>query len=159
MSKAQCRRMILEAVSTVCVQGRVRQCAGSALRSQSMVIESLECRQMLSIPVAPTGLSVSNYYGPESLNVSWSDNSSDEAGFVVERATDAGFTLDLASTPLPANTTSYKADSLLSNVTYYFRAHAVNADGASANTDAGSATTYYIPVVPNAPSNLSTEAM
>jgi hypothetical protein len=92
-----------------------------------------------TVPVAPTWTTIANpTVGVVSLN--WADNSANETGFTVQRATNATFTTGLVSTTVPgANATSSVAYSLngVTAGTYYFRVQATNAVGASAWTTFG----------------------
>jgi fibronectin type 3 domain-containing protein len=94
----------------------------------------------VSAPAAPTNLSATAVSSTQ-INLTWSDNSSNETGFVVERATDSGFTAGLTTANLGANATSYSATGLSAGTTYWFRVRATNAAGASANSNVASATT------------------
>jgi hypothetical protein len=58
------------------------------------------------------------------INLSWTDNSSDETGFVLEMSTD-GSTYTVIET-LPANTNTYKKTGLSKETVYYFRVKAIN---------------------------------
>jgi fibronectin type 3 domain-containing protein len=92
-----------------------------------------------TVPLAPTWTTIANpSVGVVSLN--WADNSLNETGFTVQRATNATFTTGLVSTTVPgANATSSVAYSLngVTAGTYYFRVQATNAVGASAWTTFG----------------------
>lgn len=90
-------------------------------------------------PPAPGNLTASAA-STSQINLSWTDNSSTETGFDVESATSSsGPWSQLAS--LGANTTAYAATGLASGQTYYFRAHAKNADGDSPYSNTANATT------------------
>jgi len=99
----------------------------------------LETRQLLSVPAAPTTLSA--LPSSSGINLSWADNSSNETGFVIERATNAAFTLNTGSTTVGANVTTCTVSGLSPATTYYFRAHAYNGDGSSSNTSNARAVT------------------
>jgi uncharacterized lipoprotein YddW (UPF0748 family) len=92
-----------------------------------------------SIPAAPGGLSATAA-SPTQINLSWTDNSSNETNFVVGRSTTSGgpYT-DIAT--LAANTTSYSNTGLAVNTTYYYVVRATNAGGSSANSSQAGATT------------------
>jgi hypothetical protein len=77
---------------------------------------------------APTSL-VATPLSPAATQLAWTDNSSTEAGFVIERSGDASFSM-VTSIPLPANTTTY-TDSGLGDGPYLYRVKATNADGTS----------------------------
>ena len=74
------------------------------------------------------------------VTVTWTDNSANETGFVVQRATDAAFTLGLTTVNVGANTTSY-SESVGANGTYYYRVAARNVVGDTFD--------YSAPAVPN----------
>ena len=100
-------------------------------------------------PAAPSGLTATATSSSQ-INLSWTDNSSNESGFRVESSTDnVNFTQFIS---LSANVTSTTASSLTANTTYYFRVRAYNASGNSAYSAVASATT--LPTPPAAPSNL-----
>jgi hypothetical protein len=97
-------------------------------------------------PAAPSNLTAtrSGSLGNQSINLSWTDNSSYETGFVIERSKDKNFTtIDRADTML-ANTTSYQDKINLQNkTTYYYRvsAAATSTGPTSAPSNVASATT------------------
>jgi hypothetical protein len=92
-----------------------------------------------SPPTAPTGLTA-RAVSDMAVNLTWSDNSGDEDGFRIERATEAGFT---TATVILAgeNATSHADGNLSPGTTYYYRVYAFNAQGTSAPTEPASATT------------------
>jgi hypothetical protein len=81
-------------------------------------------------PVAPSGLKVAN--GASSGNsrsvvFTWTDNSSLETGFTIQRATNSGFTGNsVTSVNVAANATTYTWTGLNRNTAYYFRIRANN---------------------------------
>lgn len=88
-------------------------------------------------PEVPTGIAaVSN--GSSSIAISWTDASSNEDGFTVERSLN-GTTGWTEIADLPAGTTSY-TDSNLYGGTYYYRVAAYNSYGSSAWSNVASAT-------------------
>ena len=102
-------------------------------------------------PVAPSGLTATTISSSR-IDLSWTDNSSDETGFTVSRSTTPGGPYsDIATTA--ANATSYSNTGLSSSTTYYYVVRAVNAAGSSALSAQASATTSGTP--PAAPSGLS----
>ncbi len=84
-------------------------------------------------PTAPSNLAASGVTATQ-LTLSWRDNSSNETGFVFDRATNSAFTANFVSTNTASNVTSALITGLTRNTTYYFRVRAINANGASANT-------------------------
>jgi hypothetical protein len=68
-----------------------------------------------------------------SFQLTWSDNSSNEDGFNIERKTGSGGSFSRITT-VGANTTSYVNSGLADNTTYCYRVNAFNSAGASAYT-------------------------
>jgi hypothetical protein len=86
------------------------------------------------IPVAPSGLAATPAAvsaASPSIDVTWTDNSTNEASFEVQRATNATFTTGLVTTPVAANTTTFQATGLAINTTYFFRVRAVGVGNAA----------------------------
>jgi len=84
------------------------------------------------LPVAPTNLATGTVTRT-SVALTWTDNATNEASFVIERATNAAFTKGKASATVKTpNLTSYTRTGLKRNTTYYFRVAAKNAAGNSA---------------------------
>jgi FtsP/CotA-like multicopper oxidase with cupredoxin domain len=80
-------------------------------------------------PLPPSSFNAVN--GPNSnktrtVILSWLDNSSNETGFTVERATNSLFTIGLSSVTVPANTTTYTATGLSRGTQYWFRIRSNN---------------------------------
>ncbi len=78
-------------------------------------------------PKAPSNLDVSLALGV--MNLTWTDNSINETGFVIERAMDAEFTTDLVTFLVGENATAYGDDTTVPGVTYFYRVHATNVIG------------------------------
>ena len=81
-----------------------------------------------AVPNAPSGLKVTALSSKQ-VKLTWTDNSSDELGFKVERSLDTK-TYTLIAQP-PANTTSYIDGGVLAWNTYYYRVRSYNSSGAS----------------------------
>ena len=79
-------------------------------------------------PNAPQGLSA-QALSATSAQLNWTDNSTNESGFRVERKTGAGTYAQVAQ--VAANTTSYLDESLSSATTYTYRVYAYNSAGNS----------------------------
>ena len=102
-------------------------------------------------PSAPSGL-MATAIATNQINLSWTDNSGDEAGFLIERAPDN------AGTPGPwtqaasvsTNVIAYSNTALTENTKYWYRVRAYKASGNSPYSNQASATT----APPTAPSVL-----
>jgi phosphodiesterase/alkaline phosphatase D-like protein len=94
---------------------------------------------------APTGLGATTVSASR-VDLAWTDNSLNETGFVVERATNAQFTGAVA---LPAETGTSRSDTGLDpNQDYWYRVRAHHANGSSAWSNAATAKTNAVaPVV------------
>jgi RHS repeat-associated protein len=102
------------------------------------------------VPASPTDLSAT-VVSSTRVDLSWTDNSSDEANFVVERATGTGPFATLAT--LGANVTSYSNTTVGAGITYSFRVKAKTSTGNSIYTSTVTVTTPATP--PAAPSGLT----
>ena len=108
-------------------------------------------------PAAPTGLAASTASSSQ-INLTWTDNSSDETGFIVERSASSGGTYASIAT-LGSNVTTYNNTGLNASTTYYYRVYATNSAGNSANSNTASAATSAPPVtIPAAPTGLAASA-
>lgn len=84
-------------------------------------------------PAAPSGLTgTAGPLGSGYVNLSWTDNSTDEANFQVERALSASGPFGLIGSPVPASFTDNGSGLGFRARTVYYRVRAVNGDGASA---------------------------
>lgn len=105
----------------------------------------------ITTPTAPSDLTAENV-SSSGNDLSWTDNSSNENGFLVERSLNNQFGpfTEVASTS--ANVEVYHDSGLAADQTYYYRVRAFNAAGNSGY----SATVYAITAtsVPSAPTNL-----
>jgi fibronectin type 3 domain-containing protein len=81
----------------------------------------------------PTGINnlVAAVASPTSVDLTWTDNSSNELEFEIERSLSSGVGFTLVTT-VPANSTSFTDTNLTSGNTYYYQVRAVNGGGASA---------------------------
>ena len=107
-----------------------------------------------STPSAPSGLSAT-VYSSSRIDLKWTDNSSIESGFKVEKSTSSGSGFAQIGTTA-ANDVTYSATSLASGTKYYFRVRAYNTSGNSGYSGTASATTK--DVIPAAPSALTATA-
>ncbi|HYO09422.1 MAG TPA: NPCBM/NEW2 domain-containing protein [Tepidisphaeraceae bacterium] len=104
-------------------------------------------------PAAPTGLAA-QAISPTRVDLTWTDASSDETGFKVERSTDGvNFT---TVTTTAAGATGYSDTSAVPGTAYTYRVRATGAGGDSAASNTATATTAQVP--PAAPTNLAATA-
>lgn len=109
-------------------------------------------------PAAPSNLAAAASSSSQ-INLTWTDNASDETGYVVERSTTSGSGFASIAT-LSANATSFSNMGLTANTTYFYRVRATNAAGSSANSNEASATTQQASAnPPAAPANLTATAI
>jgi predicted phage tail protein len=76
-------------------------------------------------PAAPSNLSAS-LVTQTTLTLNWQDNSNNELGFTIQRATNSGFTRNLVPVDVAPNQTSLNVSGLARKTTYYFRVLAFN---------------------------------
>ena len=107
------------------------------------------------IPDAPSDLTATVFSSSE-IDLTWTDNSSNETGFKIERKLGVGGTYSQIAT-VGAGVVSYNDTSLVVNTTYYYRVRATNAGGDSAYSAEAHATT--LDVIPPAPSGLAATAV
>ncbi|MEI7816011.1 MAG: putative Ig domain-containing protein, partial [Desulfuromonadales bacterium] len=86
-------------------------------------------------PAAPTTLAATAT-SSTSVSLSWTDNSINETGFTVQRATAATFVTGLVSFATTANTATYTDTTAVVGTTYYYRVAAINGVGTSTYSNA-----------------------
>lgn len=92
------------------------------------------------VPAAPSSLTAAASSSSQ-INLSWTDNSANEANFIIARSTTSGGPYsDIAS--LGANSTTYSNTGLSANTTYYYVVRATNTSGSSANSNEANALTW-----------------
>lgn len=91
-------------------------------------------------PVAASGLTATPVSATR-INLTWSDNSTNETEFVISRSTSSGGPYTEVAT-VGANVTSYANLGLSPNTVYYYVVRSRNGSGSSANTAQASARTY-----------------
>jgi autotransporter-associated beta strand protein len=96
-------------------------------------------------PAAPSGLSATP--SPTQINLTWTDNATNETGFRIERSTD-GVYFNQMLYPL-ANVTNFVDGGLVPGTTYYYRVRALNSSGISGYAAASAATPYGPPPIPS----------
>jgi len=110
-----------------------------------------------STPNAPSGLTATTASSSQ-VNLSWTDNSSDETGFELKRATDSGFTQNVVWIGGIQGTT-YSNTGLSASTTYYYKVRAQGATQNSAYSNVANATTSASGTVPSPPSSLAATAV
>ena len=107
-----------------------------------------------SLPSPPSALTATAI-STSQINLAWTDNSTNEDGFLIERATDNGGSPGTWAqvATVGANVTTYNDTGLSINTTYWYRVRAYNSGGDSDYTTPASATT--LPLPPLAPTNLT----
>jgi len=90
-------------------------------------------------PPAPSGLSATAASSSE-IDLSWTDNSSSEMGFKIERKTGSGGTYAEIAT-VSAGVISYSSTGLTASTAYYYRVRAYSSGGNSSYSSEASATT------------------
>lgn len=110
-----------------------------------------------TIPNPPTNLTATAA-SSSAINLTWTDASTNEDGFRIERSTDNVNFTEIGT--VAANITNYSAGSLSAATQYFFRVRSYNAAGNSAFSNTANATTQPAPPpLPNAPSGLSAFAV
>jgi fibronectin type 3 domain-containing protein len=116
---------------------------------------AFELVQATTAPAAPTGLAAAAA-DPFTINLSWTDNSSNESGFLIERSTDGTNFTQVAS--VSPNVRTYADTGRTTGTTYTYRVRATNSIGNSAYTNTASAVGPAAPTPPAAPSALTATA-
>ena len=96
------------------------------------------------VPAAPTSLTASAKTvagGDVSVDLSWTDNATNESGFDIERTGGTGTVLLTRVASTGNGTTTYNDDSAVCGATYAYRVRAANAHGNSAYSSTADATT------------------
>jgi len=106
-------------------------------------------------PAAPSGL-LATAAGATQINLSWTNNATNQTGFKVERSPDGVTFTQIGTTG--ATTTTYSDSPLAPMTLYYYRVRATNGAGDSAYTNVANATTLADTTPPTAPSNVTATA-
>ena len=106
-------------------------------------------------PTAPSGLNASAVSASQ-INLTWSDNASNETGFVIERCQGAGCSNFAVVGTVGANVTSYNNTGLTASTSYSYRVAATNGAGTSPYSNTASATTQGTPPAPPFPIRINT---
>lgn len=100
-------------------------------QSDNFIVHVQKYASSGSAPNAPTNLSASlQKTASTNVQLTWTDNSSDEDGFYIERSTDGTNYSQVGS--VAANVTTYDDNGLAANTLYYYQVQAYNSFGSSA---------------------------
>ena len=83
---------------------------------------------LVTVPAAPSGLTATAAANDE-IDLSWTDNSTNETGFEIERSTDGSNFVQIAQVPSKAE--AYQDTGIVGGTTYYYRVRAYNSAGDS----------------------------
>ncbi len=111
-----------------------------------------------TVPAAPSGLGATAVSSSQ-INLAWTDASTDETGFKIERCAGEGCSIFAQIATVGANATGYSNTGLAASTSYTYRVRAYNGAGDSGSAGPASATTLAAPAVPAAPSNLIATAI
>ncbi len=112
---------------------------------------------LVTLPNAPGSLSASAASSSQ-INLSWSDNSSNESGFRIERCQGSGCTNFAQVAQVGAGATVYSDTGLSASTSYIYRVRAFNGGGDSAYSNISQATTSAPLSPPAAPTALKASA-
>jgi hypothetical protein len=108
-----------------------------------------------AVPVipSPTNLTAALAAGPQ-VNLTWTDNATNETGFIVQRSTDGVIFTQIGTAPARNNTgsVSFVDSSIQPGTTYTYRVAATSAVGQSAYSNTAQVV---VPAMPAAPSNFT----
>jgi transcriptional regulator CtsR len=107
-------------------------------------------------PAPPTGLGATAV-SSSAINLSWTDASTNEDGFKIERKTGAGAFAQIAT--VGPNITTYADSGLTASTAYSYQVRAYNTGGDSAYSNTASATTQAAATAPAAPTGLVATAV
>jgi hypothetical protein len=94
-----------------------------------------------TVPSSPSGLAA-KVLSDSAIQLRWTDNSFNETGFLLQRATDPAFTQNIRNIRLDAGTTSFTDTSLPAGQTFYYRVRANSSfAGVSSFSNTASGTT------------------
>ena len=126
--------------TTYCYKVRATNSGGASAYT------SVDCATTPDIPpAAPTGLNVTAI-SANRIDLAWTDNSTNESNFEIERCAGAGCTNFSLLNSVLAGTQTYPDTSVFPNTVFCYRVLATNTAGDSAYTNVDCATTAYVPV-------------
>ena len=102
--------------------------------------QSVTVNAPVELPAAPTNLSAI-VISKSQINLTWSDNATNETGFYIERCKGSTCTNFVRIATVGANVTTFENTGLSKNTTYRYRVQAYNASGVSDYSNIVTATT------------------
>ena len=127
----------LTALTSYSYRVRAYNTAGDSDYSNTASAVTLEAP---ALPLAPSNL-VASAVSKSQINLTWTDNSSNETGFRIERCKGSTCTNFALIATVGANVTSYSNTKLNANTTYRYRVYAYNTSGNSGYSNIAAATT------------------
>jgi FtsP/CotA-like multicopper oxidase with cupredoxin domain len=106
-----------------------------AVRNGSFSAYSNTATVAITVPNAPSGLSATaaRAGANDTVTLRWTDNSTNNTSFTLQRSTNATFTTNVVTTNnIAANATTYTQNGVPRQTTYYYRIRAVSPAGTSA---------------------------
>jgi hypothetical protein len=127
-------------MSKCCLVAIILVVAGIQLSGLSVSAANVSSTVVITLtPAPPTNLGASAISSSQ-IDLSWTDNSSNEDGFSIERKTGSGGSyFEIATTS--ANIATYSNTGLSASTAYFYRARAFNSDGYSVYSNEASSTT------------------
>ncbi|HEY3378312.1 MAG TPA: fibronectin type III domain-containing protein, partial [Armatimonadota bacterium] len=124
--------------ATYCYRLRTTNASGDSSTSDVVIATTLPSAPALTATAA----------SDTAITLSWTDVTG-ETGYYIERSPNGTASWTQVGSTLPANTTACTDSGLSVNTTYYYRMHALNASGNSADSNTANATTYALPTPTN----------
>jgi titin len=104
------------------------------VRNGSVSAYSNTATVAITVPNAPSGLSATaaRAGANDTVTLLWTDNSTNNTSFTLQRSTNATFTTNVVTTNnIAANATTYTQNGVPRQTTYYYRIRAVSPAGTS----------------------------
>jgi titin len=134
------RKTVLFATAALLISTLVLQRNSAAALVTGTNAGSLGVMARITVPTDPSGLTVTEITS-SSISIAWTDNSSDEDGFKIERCSGANCNNFQLLATMPAGVTSITDWGLGRNKTFKYRVCAYNSEGDSGYTNTTTATT------------------
>ncbi|MGH7607491.1 MAG: fibronectin type III domain-containing protein [Gemmatimonadales bacterium] len=119
---------------------RAYNAAGQSAPSNTASATTEPLAPPVTPPAAPSELAATVVSGTR-IDLTWTDNSTDEDGFAIERCSGAGCTAFAPAASVGANATSYQNSGLSGGTIYRYRVRALNGAGFSGYSNIVTATT------------------